>query len=247
MGPVLFITAFVSPFSASQLFCYMARVVLLCTLASNAVAQVPPPAPSAGKSSDRKVTYEILGSGPATIILLHGASGLALPLYREQAALYASHGYRVFLPHFFEATGSASPSSANYQKWVDEVADLVSQARQNEGHDHSRVYLVGYSLGASVALAAGSQGVPVTAIADFYGSLPDEFFYKLQGMPPLIILHGERDTNIPVVNALQLLRLCAMRNLTCEKHLYPDQGHGFGPEVLEDADRRVLSFFAQQQ
>jgi dienelactone hydrolase len=86
---------------------------------------------------------------------------------------------------------------------------------------------VGYSLGSSVALAAGSQDLSVDAIAEWYGSLPDEFFYQMNGMPPLLILHGERDSNIPITNAQQLVKLCEMKQLTCDHHFYSDQGHGF--------------------
>jgi dienelactone hydrolase len=86
---------------------------------------------------------------------------------------------------------------------------------------------MGFSLGASVALSSGSQVIPVDAIAEWYGSLPDVFFFKLKGMPPLLILHGQRDDNIPVVNAQQIIQLCSMKRFTCESHIYPDQGHGF--------------------
>lgn len=92
---------------------------------------------------------------------------------------------------------------------------------------HKKVVLVGYSLGVSVALAAGSQGAAVDGIAEWDGSLPDEFFYHMRGMPPLLILHGERDSNVPVVNAQQLIKLCEMKHLKCENQIYPDQGHGF--------------------
>lgn len=97
-----------------------------------------------------------------------------------------------------------------------------------------------------MALGAGSQGIPVSAIADWYGSLPDEFFYHFQGMPPLLILHGEEDTNIPVINAQQLIKLCGLKQLTCENHIYPDQGHGFTGKALEDADRRTTDFFSRK-
>jgi carboxymethylenebutenolidase len=104
---------------------------------------------------------------------------------------------------------------------------------------------MGLSLGASVALAAGSQNARVSAIADWYGSLPDDFLPKLKGMPPLLILHGNRDDVIPIINAQQLVRLCGMEHFACESHFYQDQGHGFMKGALEDADARTLDFFAR--
>jgi dipeptidyl aminopeptidase/acylaminoacyl peptidase len=58
-------------------------------------------------------------------------------------------------------------------------------------------------------------------------------------------LHGERDQNIPVSNARQLQRLCELKQLTCESHLYTDQGHGFSGTALQDANQRTLAFFAK--
>ncbi len=101
---------------------------------------------------------------------------------------------------------------------------------------------MGYSLGASIALAAGSQAAPVDAIVEWYGSLPDSFFHKLKGMPPLLILHGQEDTNIPAVNAVQLIRLCALAKFSCESHIYPGQAHGFAGPDLADADLRTIAF-----
>ena len=196
--------------------------------------------PSAG----RTVTCDIFDSTlqqPPTLILLHGSSGPGAPLYREQAIFFSRHGFRVLLPHYFDASPSHTPSDENYSRWATAVDDLV----QRTVTDTARrpVVLVGYSLGASVALAAGSQGTPVAAIAEWYGSLPDTFFYRFKAMPPLLILHGAEDTNIPVANAQQLIRLCSVKELACESHIYPNQAHGFVDSDLADADQRTLSFF----
>ena len=81
------------------------------------------------------------------------------------------------MPHYFDATQSTSgPTKANYQAWVNVVQTLVTEYAAT----HRNVMLLGYSMGASVALAAGSQGVPVNAVAEWYGSLPDEFFYQMK-------------------------------------------------------------------
>ena len=200
--------------------------------------------PGLRTKGEKPVSYDEFGSQSSTncLILLHGASGLSVPLYKDQAVYFGQHGFHVFLPHYFDATRSAAATTENYRIWAKVVDDLVAQCHQISSVQ--KTFLVGYSLGASVALAAGSQGVPVNAIAEWYGSLPDEFFYQMKGMPPLLILHGERDTNIPIVNGQQLVKLCEMKQLHCDHHFYPDQAHGFSGAALEDADRRTLSFFA---
>jgi dienelactone hydrolase len=177
------------------------------------------------------------------VILLHGASGPSLPIYQQQADFFASRGFNTILPHYFDATNSSQPTDQNYKAWVRLVETLINQlAAANKPR---KIFLVGYSLGASVALAAGSQGVPVDAIAEWYGSLPDEFFYAFKTMPPLLILHGQRDDNIPVSNAAQLLKLCEMKRLVCDNHIYPDQGHGFSGQALTDADTRTVEFLSR--
>jgi dienelactone hydrolase len=178
--------------------------------------------------ANRSVIYEIFKGNDErrVLILLHGASG-PHGFYRSQAQHFNDKGYTVLLLHYFDATKSSSPSTHNYESWVKAVQELVRQCGNDPKWPKRQIALVGYSLGASVALAAGSQSIPVSAIAEWYGSLPDEFFYHFQGMPPLLILHGAKDTTIPIVNALQLIKLCSLKQLICENHIYDDQYHGF--------------------
>jgi carboxymethylenebutenolidase len=200
------------------------------------------------KSGDKQVAYEVFkeaSDGPV-LIMLHGASGPEIPLYRQQADFFASKGYTVLLLHYFDATGSSAPSDKNYALWARAVSDLVRECRSNSQWSGRKIALLGFSLGASVALAAGSQRVPVNAIADWYGSLPDAFFEQRKGMPPLLILHGNQDQIIPMINAQQLIRLCEMEHHACESHFYADQGHGFTDTALKDADNRTLDFFSRQ-
>ena len=199
-------------------------------------------------SGNKQVAYEVFGetsTGPL-LILLHGASGPGIPLYRQQAEFFASKGYVVLYLHYFDATGSSMPSDKNYELWAKAVSDLAQQCLKTPEWQGRKIALMGFSLGASVALAAGSQRIPVDAIADWYGSLPDAFFEQRKGMPPLLVLHGARDTVIPIINGQQLARLCEMEHYTCESHFYSDQGHGFVGDALNDADTRTLEFFARR-
>jgi dienelactone hydrolase len=173
------------------------------------------------------------------MILLHGVSGPSA-FYREQASFFARHGYRVVLPHYLEAGKGQAATDANYEAWTAAVRNTIDSLQAGHG---SPTVIVGFSLGASVALALGSEGNGPDGIAEFYGSLPDKYFRDLKGMPPLLILHGGQDQNIPVYNALQLSRLCVQAGFDCDMHIYSTEGHGFTPEALKDADQRVLQFF----
>lgn len=92
-----------------------------------------------------------------------------------------------------------------------------------------------------------SRGIEVDAVADWYGSLPDEYFNQLESMPPLLILHGAKDHAIPLINAKQLVRLCGMAHFECESHFYPNDGHGFTDASLRDDEQRTLAFLANPE
>lgn len=221
---------------------------MVCTLSLGlSTFCVASPTQAKFTSGERSVAYDVYGeesNGPI-LILLHGSSGPGVQLYREQAEYFATQGFTVLMLHYFDATGSSMPSDENYITWVQTVENLIQECQKSPKWSNRKIALMGFSLGASVALAAGSQRVPVGAIADWYGSLPDEFFRKIKGMPPLLILHGERDGIIPIINAQQLMRLCGIAKFTCESHFYSDQNHGFMGNALQDADRRTLDFFSR--
>ena len=177
------------------------------------------------------------------LILLHGVSGPA-PFYSDQAKFFAAHGYRVVLPHYLDASHGQNATDKNYEAWVAAVSKVIA-SESAQGKQPPATFLVGYSLGASIALALGSQGEKVNAIAELYGSLPDKYFRDMKTMPPLLILHGSLDDQIPVDNATRLTQLCTDSGLRCDTHIYPSEGHGFAPKTQEDADRRILDFFSQ--
>jgi len=222
-------------------------VTLLCLLFAHSIA-LAGTHQAKFQSAGHSIPYEIFENKSPTapiLILLPGTSGPEAPFYRSQADFFADKGYEVLLLHFFDAAPSRTPDDQTYEAWSTALSDLVLQCNSQPEMKGRPMYVVGYSLGASVALAAGSQGLSVKAIAEWYGSLPDSFFERFSGMPPLLILHGALDKNIPVMNGQQLIRLCKMKDLACDSNIYPDQGHGFEGTSLNDAQQRTLAFFKQ--
>ena len=46
-------------------------------------------------------------------------------------------------------------------------------------------------------------------------------------MAPTLVLHGANDTNVPVVEAEQVVDTLRQRGVPVEYVLFPDEGHGF--------------------
>ena len=196
-------------------------------------------------SQGKAVSCTVYGSheATATIIFLRGASPSDLSLSRLEARYFAEHGFRVLLPDYLSATRTIEPSAADYRRWAQVVEDIVADLRSHPIPQNKKIALLGQAVGASVALVAGGHRLGVEAIAEWYGFLPNEFFGQVQGLPPLLILHGEQDKQVPVVNARQLVRLCELKDFTCEAGFYPGEGHGFSSSALDSANQRTLTFF----
>lgn len=179
----------------------------------------------------------------ATIILLRGLGPGDLDIARTQAKFFAEHGFRVLVADYLSVTAKTKLSPANYRAWAQVVDDIVEELRSRPGAQNKKIALLGQDLGASVALLAGAHRLGIAAVAEWSGLLPNEFFSQVQSLPPLLIVHGEQDQEVPVVNARQLVRLCELKDFTCEAGIYPDEGHAFSSSAMNSANQRTLAFF----
>jgi dienelactone hydrolase len=179
----------------------------------------------------------------ATIILLRGSGPADLGVARTQARFFADHGFRVLVADYMNTTPNDQPTAANFRRWAQVVDDIVAELHSRPVPRNRKIALIGQSLGASVALLAGSRKSGVEAIAEWSGLLPNQLFSQIQNLPPLLIIHGEQDEEVPIVNARQLVRLCELRDFTCEAALYPDEGHVFSSKATDAANQRALNFF----
>jgi len=205
---------------------------------AGATAQTPPAEFATFVSQGKAISCPVYESrdATATMILLRGSD---LAFARLQARFFADQGFRVLLPEYLSATPTSDLSPANYRRWAQVVEDIVIALRPR----NVKTVLAGEDLGASVALVAGSQKVRVDAIVEWSGLLPNQFFSQVKTLPPLLILHGEQDQQVPIVNARQLVRLCELKDFTCEAGIYPGEGHVFSSRAVDSANQRALTFF----
>ncbi|HYH01359.1 MAG TPA: dienelactone hydrolase family protein [Terriglobales bacterium] len=193
-------------------------------------------------------TPETGGAHPA-VIALHGSGGIREGWAEQPASLLAGHGFAVFVIHYFERTGTYWADDRtirqSFELWMKAVSDAITFASHQPQVDGSRVGLLGFSLGGYLALSVATRDPRVKAVVEYFGGLPEELTHELKPLPPTLVLHGERDTVVPVTEAHKLQHLFENTGTPYELKLYPVAGHGFSGFDLLDAGQRTLAFLKQ--
>jgi carboxymethylenebutenolidase len=220
------------------------------------------------------------GQHPAVVVLhaVDGIDGDCARRYRGLAQDYAARGYVFLLVHYYDRTGAAKTDLQGYRdlfvgyyqrrehkaedlrrmrallgEWAEVVRDAVAYARGRPDVDGQRVGLVGFSMGATVALAAATRyDLKLAALAEFFGTLPQEPRPDPKKLPPTLVIHGEEDTVVPVEQAYLLVGLLAVRQRAYEAEVYPGVGHMFSRDGKETqwapllaAQRRTNDFLGK--
>lgn len=187
------------------------------------------------------------GSGRYPIVCaLHGSGGSDKTDARGVGELLAQEGFCVMLPRYFAATGTrwadAPTIWREFPTWMRAVSRCLDFGAELPNADCGRIGLVGFSLGAYLALAIGSRQPRVKAIVDFFGGLTEYFVRGLTHLSPVLILHGEADTVVPVSEAHKLAHALQERGFFYEIKIYPQAGHDFHGFDMIDASQRATSF-----
>ena len=198
----------------------------------------------------RQIPVDVFAPGSSgrfpIVCALHGSGGLNGAGALEIGELLASHGFCVFVPHYFAATDTPWADVPTiwreFPNWLRAVSDSLDFAEKHPQADPSRIGLIGFSLGAYLSLALGTQQQRIKAIVDFFGGLSDYFVERLTRLAPVLILHGEADRVVPVSEAHKVAHVLAQRGLTYEMKLYQNAGHGFHGVEMLDAGQRAYNF-----
>jgi carboxymethylenebutenolidase len=186
------------------------------------------------------------GTASPAVLLLHGADGMTRgETYRFGARALAASGFHVVLVRYFERTGDRRANWSSLRQdaplWLETIRDAVTYVAAQPGVDRERIAVVGFSLGASLALAAAGEDARIKAVVDVFGPMPAGA-ERAARTPPVLILHGARDRVVPVDNAHRIETLLKARGVPHEIKIYPDQGHGFHGAAQIDAAGRILAF-----
>jgi carboxymethylenebutenolidase len=180
------------------------------------------------------------------VIGLHGSGGghasMAAP-----ASLLAEQGFAVYVLHYFDRTGTTEIDGLqtifrHFPVWMKTLWDAVSFVSGQPQVDPERIGLLGFSLGAYLALSASAIDSRIQAVVEFFGGMPKEMKFFTRRLCPVLILHGEQDKTVPVEEAYHLQQTLEKKQIACEMQIYPGVGHGFSGEVWRDAGLRTLTF-----
>jgi carboxymethylenebutenolidase len=208
-------------------------------------------------SAKRKINvtrFEPAATGPhPAVLLLHGVDGADKneAAYHALAGRLAANGYVVFVVRYFDCfadrpkelalfrdnvkdhlTGAAvkEPDRVKraFQDCLTAVSDGVQYVRTQPGVNKERVGLVGFSLGAFLALSAATcEELKVAAVVDLFGGLPEELHERAKALPPVLVLHGDKDQVVPVKIARDLGKLLTNNKVAPEVEVYKGVRHMF--------------------
>jgi carboxymethylenebutenolidase len=230
-------------------------------------------------SAERKINvtrFEPAGKGPhPAVLFLHGIDGAEKyeKIYYLLADRLAAKGYAVFFVRYFDCfagrpeeltffrdkvkdylTGKGGDQRKRLEAAFDDcltaVSDAVRYVRAQPGVNKDRVGVVGFSLGAFLALSAATQeDTKVAAVVDLFGGLPEETQPRAKALPPVLILHGDKDQTVPVSAANGLQKLLKANRIDHDIKVYEGVGHMFDNGkgglvwgAVSDAETRAHAF-----
>lgn len=194
------------------------------------------------------------------VLVLHGSFGLS-PAYRNDIVSFAlalsARGFAAVMPHYLEATGTTAgagvlPLIEQMQPvWRGIASDTLTWMAGDARFDPARFALLGFSLGANLALAV-AMDPPSTlhpcCVVDFFGPTQglESHWSRL---PPIMILYGADDKIVPPAESAHLVTLLAAagkkKGTGYQVKSFPGEGHGFKGKALAQSRDEAVQFIAQ--
>jgi carboxymethylenebutenolidase len=197
------------------------------------------------------------GAHPA-VVLLPGSFGWRAD-YAQFAQTFADSGFVALALDYYAETGrgiSQYQERRNWPIWQSTVRNAVAYLDTLPVVSRRSIGLVGYSRGAFLAISVADSLSPIRAVVDFYGGGSDDDppESRIPSFPPLLILHGEADSEIPVTLAHRLFERLHDHGGDVEMHLYPGAEHVFNgpwastysPADAADAWSRSIAFLRRK-
>ncbi len=190
-------------------------------------------------------------------ILLHGANGFdsQIAAYNRYASELANGGIDAYLVYYYSNDDRDRMSRgddvfvARFASWTRLVADLAGDLKR-QTLSNGKIGLVGFSNGATLAAGVGATDPDIAAAVIYYGAEPFPLKDPVTRLPPLLILHGDADTIIPVEQGRRLAGLAKRLGGAPELVVYPGERHGFGSRLstanAADGLSRTIAFLRRE-
>ena len=190
----------------------------------------------------------------------------------DVARRFAAEGYRAIAPHLYHRTGDPKIGYTDFAQVMPQMSALTTggiledvdaalAAFEQDGIAASKVAIVGFCMGGTVATIVGAQRKLGAAVSFYGGGVAEGRF----GGPPLteiapslrtawLGLYGDEDTSIPVDQIEQLREAAARSSVPTEMVRYPGAQHGFHCDQrpdnydeasAKDAWQRAIAFLRE--
>jgi dienelactone hydrolase len=195
------------------------------------------------------------------MILIHGADvhGASYHDMEQVCGDLAAQGYYAEMIEYYGAGEEVVPGEQekirqSFVGWVRKLHDGLDALGKNPAVDPKHIGVMGYSLGAMLALSLGARfSDQVAAVVDYYGPVPPSVKEKAATMPPTLIIHGGKDRLVLAQQAQELDRILTEAGRPHQLKLYPEAEHAFNFEGsnaynagdTQDAWTVTLDFLAQ--
>ena len=184
-----------------------------------------------------------------TVLLLHGSGGIH-ELGPQQVSRYASTlaalGFTSLVVHYFDGTGNFvadyDEEQKNYWEWVDDIRSVISWADSLPYVNQHEVSVLGISLGGFIGVGLGTVDKRVKRLVLVGGGLEPFLLDSLRQAPPMLLLHGENDEEVALVEPRKLLLLMHKMGRQAQLVVYPGQGHRLDDSASADALIRTSKF-----
>ncbi len=167
----------------------------------------------------------------AGVVLLHGAGGLRedLPRFEAQIGQWASRGYHVMMPNYYDASRqSPRDNPLVMDRWQQAGDDAIKALSEVPGVDANRIGLWGFSLGGGLALDSALEGGSAKAVV-----IVGTAGRPSRGAPrtPILVLAGDHDPDLSIAAVRENERLLRARGVpitvdtyAADRHLLPASG-----------------------
>ncbi len=197
------------------------------------------------------------GCAAPAVLFLHGSDGghRYMSDYEKVGRGLAAEGYATFMVHYYEGAPNALrpgpndrglPDPGAFFPWVATVKQAVSYVQSFPGVDPARIGIMGMSLGGFVGSSVAANDPRVRSLVVLSAGMPDLYAEKMGYMPPTLIIHGDRDADVPVTEAYKLGNRLASRGIWHKLDILACEGHlPYQPYNTKIVAAKVLAFFDQ--